>query len=205
MIIHAVIDTNILVSGMLTSNETAPTRQILAHIQQGSIVPMTNIAIIEEYTDVLTRNKFSFDKEAVKNLLEMIGNRSRQYTPTVTHSDFSDIDDAIFYDTYIMRDDAYLITGNLKHFPKESRILSPSDMMQIINLQTNQNNILSDIECPYMSERRALIMARGKEALERIRANAILNGTADMSMEEINEEIEAVRRSKKTGNRWGSL
>lgn len=131
----------------------------------------------------------------------MIGNRSRQYTPTVTHSDFSDIDDAIFYDTYIMRDDAYLITGNLKHFPKESRILSPSDMMQIINLQTNQNNILSDIECPYMSERRALIMARGKEALERIRANAILNGTADMSMEEINEEIEAVRRSKKTGNR----
>ena len=78
-------------------------------------------------------------------------------------------------------------------------------MMQIINLQTNQNNILSDIECPYMSERRALIMARGKEALERIRANAILNGTADMSMEEINEEIEAVRRSKKTGNRRGSL
>ena len=56
---------------MLTSNETAPTRQILAHIQQGTIVPMTNIAIIEEYTDVLTRNKFSFDKEAVKNLLEM--------------------------------------------------------------------------------------------------------------------------------------
>ena len=78
MIIHAVVDTNILVSGMLTSNETAPTRQILAHIQQGTIVPMTNIAIIEEYTDVLTRNKFSFDKEAVKNLLEMIGNRSRQ-------------------------------------------------------------------------------------------------------------------------------
>ena len=32
MIIHAVVDTNILVSGMLTSNETAPTRQILAHI-----------------------------------------------------------------------------------------------------------------------------------------------------------------------------
>ena len=78
MIIHAVVDTNILVSGMLTPNETAPTRQILAHIQQGTIVPMTNIAIIEEYTDVLTRNKFSFDKEAVKNLLEMIGNRSRQ-------------------------------------------------------------------------------------------------------------------------------
>ena len=36
MIIHAVVDTNILVSGMLTSNETAPTRQILAHIQQVS-------------------------------------------------------------------------------------------------------------------------------------------------------------------------
>ncbi|MBQ7811868.1 MAG: putative toxin-antitoxin system toxin component, PIN family [Bacteroidales bacterium] len=201
MIINAVVDTNILVAGMLTSNETAPTRQIIENIQKGTIVPMTNVAIIEEYTDVLSRDKFSFDKEAVKNLLEMIGDRSKQYTPTVTHSDFADIDDAIFYDTYLMRDDAYLITGNLKHFPKESRILSPSDMMQIINLQTDQNNILSDIEYPYMSERRAAIMLRAQEALERIRANAILNGTADMSMEEINEEIEAVRRNRKSGNR----
>ena len=48
-----------------------------------------------------------------------------------------------------------------------------------------------------MSERRALIMARGKEALERIRANAILNGTADMSMEEINEEIRLYREEKR--------
>ncbi len=201
MIINAVVDTNILVAGMLTSNETAPTRQIIENIQKGTIVPMTNVAIIEEYTDVLSRDKFSFDKEAVKNLLEMIGDRSKQYTPTVTHSDFADIDDAIFYDTYLMRDDAYLITGNLKHFPKESRILSPSDMMQIINLQTDQNNILSDIEYPYMSERRAAIMLRAQEALKRIRANAILNGTADMSMEEINEEVEAVRRNRKSGNR----
>lgn len=63
-----------------------------------------------------------------------------------------------------------------------------------------QERIPFDVE----SERQA-VLTRGKEALERIRANAILNGTADMSMEEINEEIEAVRRSKKTGNRWGSL
>ena len=40
-------------------------------------------------------------------------------------------------------------------------------------------------------------MARGKEALERIRANAILNGTADMSMEEINEEIRLYREEKR--------
>ena len=55
-----------------------------------------------------------------------------------------------------------------------------------------QERIPFDVE----SERQA-VLTRGKEALDRIRANAILNGTADMSMEEINEEIRLYREEKR--------
>jgi len=41
------------------------------------------------------------------------------------------------------------------------------------------------------------ISARARKAVERIRANAIKNGTADMSLDEINAEISAARAERK--------
>ena len=47
-----------------------------------------------------------------------------------------------------------------------------------------------------LSERKA-IEERGWAAIDRIRANAVLNGTADMSLEEINEEIRLAREERR--------
>lgn len=46
------------------------------------------------------------------------------------------------------------------------------------------------------SEEQAFI-ERARRATEQIRAEAILNGTADMSMEEINEEIRKAREERR--------
>ncbi len=46
------------------------------------------------------------------------------------------------------------------------------------------------------SEEQALI-ERAKRVTEQIRAQAILNGTADMSMDEINEEIRKAREERR--------
>ena len=46
------------------------------------------------------------------------------------------------------------------------------------------------------SEEQALI-ERAKRVTEQIRAQAILNGTADMSMDEINEEIRLARQERR--------
>ena len=46
------------------------------------------------------------------------------------------------------------------------------------------------------SEEQALI-ERAKRVTEQIRAQAILNGTADMSMDEINEEIRKARQERR--------
>ena len=45
-----------------------------------------------------------------------------------------DMDDLIFYEVVMEKrdDDAYLITGNAKHFPVRDFIVTPSEMMQIL-------------------------------------------------------------------------
>ena len=47
-----------------------------------------------------------------------------------------DPDDAVFYEVVMeaRKDvDAYLVTGNLKHFPEKSFVVTPKEMMDIIN------------------------------------------------------------------------
>ena len=46
-----------------------------------------------------------------------------------------DLDDAVFYAVVMEKrkdGDAYLITGNQKHFPKEPFIVTPKEMLDII-------------------------------------------------------------------------
>lgn len=71
--IYAVIDTNILVSAMLTHNPQAATARVLDYIVEGVITPVYNDDIISEYQEVLNRPKFCFDPLLVKYVLDYFG------------------------------------------------------------------------------------------------------------------------------------
>ena len=192
--IYAVIDTNVIVSSMLTRNPASPTRQILDRVRDGIIIPMINDDILEEYTDVLSRVKFSFAQTDVDQMLNMFNSRGQKYVPECLRRVFIDLNDVIFYETYLMRDDAYLVTGNLKHFPQEPRIISSFDMINILNIVSKtSDNLLNDTESPYLSSSIQIAW----EAVERMRASAVANGIADMSMEEIDEEIRQYREERR--------
>jgi len=53
--IYAVIDTNVLVSALLTSNLEAATVKVLEALQYKKITPLYNDEIINEYVKVLRR------------------------------------------------------------------------------------------------------------------------------------------------------
>lgn len=53
MICYAVIDTNVLVSALLSSNENAATVQVAAKMLAGDIIPLYSNKITEEYREVL--------------------------------------------------------------------------------------------------------------------------------------------------------
>ena len=45
-----------------------------------------------------------------------------------------DEDDRVFYEVALSTEDAYLVTGNLKHFPKTPIVVTPAQMLDILNL-----------------------------------------------------------------------
>ena len=53
--IHAVIDTNVLVSALLTSKSDTATVQVLEAIMNGQIIPLYNEEIISEYEIVFPK------------------------------------------------------------------------------------------------------------------------------------------------------
>ena len=194
MKVYAVIDTNILVSALITRNPDAATRMIVSSVSEGRIVPMINPEILKEYGDVLVRDKFGFSSDDVSDMLELFAVRGKIYIPQQEESDFRDADDYVFYATYGMREDAYLVTGNLRHFPVEPRIVSPSDMVNILCSCREEGVLLSEPQMEYMSEERLEKLTRAAQAMERMRQAAAANGISEMSMEEIDEEIRRVRK-----------
>ena len=130
--IYAVIDTNVIVSALLSHNPQAATVQVFGAIFEHKICPMYNDDIIEEYIEVLHRPKFRLPAtmiEAVVNKIKEIGKSSNRI-----HSmeEFPDLDDAVFYEVALSKEEAYLVTGNIKHFPKSPIVVTPAEMLEII-------------------------------------------------------------------------
>ena len=125
---YAVFDTNVLISSLLTKGTDTATAQVVDAISSGLIIPLYNQEILDEYTDVLHRAKFSFSEERIGRLMTMI----RQYGLAVNPSPTGEI--LVFYEVVMEKreDDAYLITGNIRHFPEGDFIVTPAEMMAII-------------------------------------------------------------------------
>lgn len=60
MICYAVIDTNVLVSALLSSHEHAATVQVVSRMFAGEIIPVYSAEIMQEYREVLRRKRFQF-------------------------------------------------------------------------------------------------------------------------------------------------
>ena len=135
MSFYAAIDTNVLVSALLSNREDAATVQVIARMLAGEITPIYSGAILVEYREVLRRKKFGFSPNIVNHLLDAVTKFGLLVEPTPTGVILPDMKDLPFYEVVIeKRDDgAYLVTGNLKHFPKESFILTAREMLDLLD------------------------------------------------------------------------
>ena len=60
----AVIDTNVLVSALLSSKNDSATVQVIEKVLKKEITPFYSDEILSEYTTVLNRKKFNFSKKS---------------------------------------------------------------------------------------------------------------------------------------------
>ena len=144
MKLYAVIDTNVLVSSLLSVRENSPVVLVWDSILNGDIIPMFNEDILTEYEQVLSREKFHINKEIIKDILAVINIRGIFCTPIKTDLVISDPDDRVFFEIMLSRSDAYLITGNKKHFPQFERVISPAEAVYIIQSQESDNKFLNE-------------------------------------------------------------
>ena len=132
--VYAVIDTNVFVAALLTKNNDSATVKVYEAIADGLITPLYHKDILDEYKEVLSRPKFRFSKEKIDAVLELIVKYGLEVFPKPTGEILIDMDDLIFYEVAMEKrdDDAYLVTGNQKHYPVRNFIVTPAEMIDIM-------------------------------------------------------------------------
>lgn len=131
---YAVVDTNVLISALLSKNEDSATVKVMGAVFDGKIIPLYHRDILAEYAEVLHRKKFHFDEKLIWTVLEAVRQFGVEVFPQPTGEILADMDDLIFYEVAMEKreDGAYLVTGNQKHYPVRSFIVTPEEMMEII-------------------------------------------------------------------------
>ena len=132
MKVYAVIDTNVIVSSILSNHSDSATVLVRDNILDGKLIPMFNEEILAEYKDVLNRPKFKFPSALVKAVLDGITSVGLYMERTDSGEFFPDPKDAVFYEVALSKEDSYLVTGNTKHFPKTPIVVTPAEMLEIL-------------------------------------------------------------------------
>lgn len=134
---YAVIDTNVLISALLSKNEDSATVKVMDAVFDGRITPLYHPDILAEYDEVLHRKKFRFQEELIQTVLEAVRQLGIEVFPQPTGMTLADMDDLIFYEVAMEKreDNAYLVTGNQKHYPVKRFIVTPGEMMELLEAE----------------------------------------------------------------------
>lgn len=103
------------------------------------IVPLLNEHIVNEYREVLSRPKFRFPQDIIDTAVGELERLGLFIDAESLETELPAPKDRVFYEVVMEKrkeegssDDAYPVTGNIKHFPSEPFIVTPRQMLEII-------------------------------------------------------------------------
>lgn len=100
---------------------------------QERIVPLYNDEILEEYKSVLSRPKFHLNLSLIETVIKAIITYGLNIDRTpAADIEFPDPKDIVFYEVALSVEDSYLITGNIRHFPVKPFVVTPAEMVRIL-------------------------------------------------------------------------
>ena len=129
---YAVIDTNVLVSALITHNAEAATAKVVRLLLEKVFVPLYDADIIAEYKDVLHRSKFPILPEVADSLISFIVDNGIEASRISFAEPMPDEGDRVFYEIILSKNDSFLVTGNLKHYPMSPRVITPAMFLIIL-------------------------------------------------------------------------
>ncbi|MCY3793018.1 MAG: putative toxin-antitoxin system toxin component, PIN family [Gammaproteobacteria bacterium] len=128
-----VVDTNVLVSGLLSP--FGPPAEVVRLVVANRVQLLYDPRILAEYQQVLTRPKFPFAPSRVEALLTQVEADGELVTAPPLAKPLPDPDDEAFLAVAIAGKAHRLITGNLRHFPAAYRqgtsVISPRAFVEL--------------------------------------------------------------------------
>jgi putative PIN family toxin of toxin-antitoxin system len=130
--LRLVIDTNIVVSAALKPDGLQRTVLVLAITKPARLY--VSKAIFAEYREVLARPELRIRRGLRQQLLQLIRNRAQMVDPARALQIAKDPDDNKFLECAEAARADYLITGNLRHFPKfwkQTKVITTREFISI--------------------------------------------------------------------------
>lgn len=135
--IRAVIDTNVVVSALISpsGNEAL----LLLAVKQGLIKPCFSAEMLVEYAEVLARPKFGFRRSEVTALIDVF-ERQGDLVPALPLAGISpDPKDDIFLAYALTAEVDFVVTGNKRDFPQDqlgaTKVVSAGEILNLITLE----------------------------------------------------------------------
>ena len=131
--LRLVIDTNVLVSAAIKPAGLQRTTLLLAITKPARLY--ISRPILAEYSEVLERPELKIRKGLRRQLLQLLKNRSHVVVPRHRLEVASDPGDNIFLACADAARADYLVTGNLKHFPrfwKKTAVITPREFISLV-------------------------------------------------------------------------
>jgi putative PIN family toxin of toxin-antitoxin system len=133
-VIRAVIDTNVLVSGLLhpSGNEAV----IVLAVYRGVVRPCFSEEILNEYAAVLARPKFAFPADEIEALMAILRDNGELFEPEESGAASPDPADTKFLQCAQAAQADFIITGNKRDFPGKTygraRVVSAGELLDQI-------------------------------------------------------------------------
>ena len=133
--ILAVIDTNVFVSALLTKHRDSAAAKVVEAVLDGRITALKSPEILNEYREVLARPHFHFPESTVARILATVEADGLDLSAQPSAEKFPDESDRIFFEVALAGATlgTKLVTGNLKHYPTSPIVVTPSQMVALLD------------------------------------------------------------------------
>lgn len=101
----------------------------------GTIVPLLHEEIVREYREVLGRPKFHLTRDIIEDAVGELERLGVYVDAGAMEIELPGPKDRVFYEVVMegrKTESAWLVTGNLKHFPVRPFVVTPRQMVEII-------------------------------------------------------------------------